>query len=130
MTLLLAAAVVTACVDGVTKRLATLYLLEGHLYALTPGWGVRLVNNPRASLSARDTAFLLAVITGVVVASGPGGSTALGVGMVIGGAAGNLIDRLRCGAVVDFLAAGRWPVFNIADAAITIGLLVAAVSVL
>ena len=45
--------------------------------------------------------------------------------MIIGGAIGNAIDRIRHGAVVDFLdlhAAGyHWPAFNIADSAITIG---------
>jgi signal peptidase II len=130
VTLLLAVAVLTTAVDGVTKRLATLYLLDGRLYALAPGWGVRLVNNRRASLSVRETAVLLAVITGAVIASGPEASTAIGLGMAIGGAAGNLLDRIRRGAVIDFVAAGRWPVFNLGDAAMTIGLLVAAVSVL
>jgi signal peptidase II len=51
--------------------------------------------------------------------------TAYGLGAVIGGALGNLIDRLRFGAVADFLdfhAWGyHWPAFNVADAAITIG---------
>jgi signal peptidase II len=50
---------------------------------------------------------------------------AFGLGLVIGGAVGNAIDRLRFGAVVDFLDfhLGRyhWPAFNVADAAITIG---------
>jgi signal peptidase II len=48
-----------------------------------------------------------------------------GVGLVIGGAVGNVIDRLRIGAVVDFLdfhvAGWHWPAFNVADAAICIG---------
>jgi len=49
-----------------------------------------------------------------------------GLGLILGGALGNLIDRLRFGAVVDFLYVhlGRfdwWPAFNIADAAICIG---------
>ncbi|MBT4770382.1 MAG: signal peptidase II [Rhodospirillaceae bacterium] len=50
---------------------------------------------------------------------------ATGLGFVIGGAAGNVIDRFRYGAVIDFLdfhAAGwHWPAFNLADAAITVG---------
>jgi signal peptidase II len=48
---------------------------------------------------------------------------ALGLGLVGGGALGNLIDRVRLGYVVDFVAVGVWPKFNIADIAITIGLL-------
>lgn len=50
-------------------------------------------------------------------------STVLALGMVIGGAIGNMIDRIRFGAVADFFDFGRifpW-VFNVADSAITIG---------
>jgi signal peptidase II len=49
----------------------------------------------------------------------------ISLGLVLGGAIGNLIDRLRFGEVVDFMDLGfggsRWPCFNIADAAITVG---------
>jgi signal peptidase II len=41
--------------------------------------------------------------------------------LILGGATGNLIDRLRFGHVVDFLDLRVWPVFNVADSAITIG---------
>jgi len=41
--------------------------------------------------------------------------------LILGGAAGNLIDRLRLGYVVDFIDLHFWPVFNIADSCITIG---------
>ena len=44
-----------------------------------------------------------------------------GLGLVFGGAVGNLIDRLRVGYVIDFIDLHVWPVFNIADAAITVG---------
>jgi signal peptidase II len=47
----------------------------------------------------------------------------LGLALPFGGAAGNLIDRLRFGYVVDFLELPRWPVFNVADSAITVGAL-------
>ncbi len=47
------------------------------------------------------------------------------IGMIAGGAVGNLIDRLRFGAVVDFLdfylKGYHWPAFNVADSAITVG---------
>ena len=50
---------------------------------------------------------------------------ALALALVMGGALGNVIDRVRFGAVVDFIqwhAAGYfWPAFNVADAAITVG---------
>jgi len=45
----------------------------------------------------------------------------VGLGLDLGGAVGNLIDRLRFGEVTDFIDVGAWPVFNIADSAITVG---------
>jgi signal peptidase II len=45
------------------------------------------------------------------------------LGLQIGGAIGNLLDRLLLGYVVDFIDIGIWPVFNIADSSIVIGLL-------
>ncbi|MFZ7103144.1 MAG: signal peptidase II [Peptococcaceae bacterium] len=47
----------------------------------------------------------------------------IALGMVIGGALGNLIDRLRIGTVTDFFDFRIWPVFNIADSAIVIGMI-------
>lgn len=44
-----------------------------------------------------------------------------GIGLILGGALGNWVDRVRVGAVVDFLDFRIWPVFNFADTAITIG---------
>jgi signal peptidase II len=43
----------------------------------------------------------------------------LGTGLIVGGAFGNLSDRLRLGYVVDFVQVSRWPVFNVADAAVS-----------
>jgi signal peptidase II len=45
----------------------------------------------------------------------------IGVGTALGGATGNVLDRLYRGAVVDFVAIGPWPVFNLADAALVAG---------
>lgn len=49
------------------------------------------------------------------------------LGCILGGAIGNLIDRIRLGWVVDFIDIGvgsiRWPVFNVADSAVTLGVL-------
>ena len=51
--------------------------------------------------------------------------TAIGIALVIGGAVGNLIDRILTGRVVDFIdvyyADWHWPAFNLADSAITLG---------
>jgi signal peptidase II len=47
----------------------------------------------------------------------------LPTGLLLGGAAGNLIDRLRQGFVTDFIDLPLWPAFNLADACITVGVL-------
>ena len=60
--------------------------------------------------------------------------TDLGLTLVMGGALGNVIDRIRFGAVVDFIqwhAAGfYWPAFNVADSAITVGAVLLVISTL
>ncbi len=57
-----------------------------------------------------------------------------GLAMILGGAAGNLIDRLRMGKVVDFLDFYiknlHWPAFNVADSAISIGMTIFALHIL
>ena len=47
----------------------------------------------------------------------------LPVGLLLGGALGNLADRARTGAVIDFIDPIAWPAFNLADAAIVVGVL-------
>jgi signal peptidase II len=52
------------------------------------------------------------------------------LGCILGGAIGNLVDRVRWGRVVDFIDVGwgsfRWPVFNVADSAVTLGVILLA----
>jgi signal peptidase II len=53
------------------------------------------------------------------------GSYAVALGLIVGGAVGNLADRLlRGGEVVDFIDVGWWPVFNLADVAIVVGAII------
>jgi len=52
------------------------------------------------------------------------------LGLALGGAAGNLLDRVRRGGVVDFIDLGCWPLFNLADVAIVVGVVVAVLSVI
>lgn len=60
--------------------------------------------------------------------------TAFGLSLIIGGAVGNLIDRVRLGEVVDFLdfymGSFHWPAFNVADSAVTVGTIWLALSIL
>ena len=50
----------------------------------------------------------------------------LSLGLQLGGALGNLLDRLRYGHVIDFIDFKVWPVFNLADSAITVGVAILA----
>ena len=69
---------------------------------------------------------IVAIFLAVWVRNTPRRLTALSLGLVIGGAVGNVIDRIRFGAVVDFLDLSRiyfpW-IFNVADSAITCGII-------
>lgn len=55
---------------------------------------------------------------------------AVSLALILGGAAGNLIDRLKFGYVIDFLDFRVWPVFNIADSCISIGIALIAFSII
>ena len=87
-------------------------------------FGLQFGNNTLTVLAA-ILAFLLIgamfwrLASGTVLA-------AVGLGLLFGGAIGNIIDRIRLGSVVDFVAVGPWPRFNIADSAITVGVLILA----
>jgi signal peptidase II len=55
----------------------------------------------------------------------------IALGLILGGAIGNLIDRLRFdGKVTDFLDTGFWPAFNVADSGVTVGAIMLAITIL
>ena len=54
----------------------------------------------------------------------------LSLGLIVGGALGNLFDRVNAGAVVDFISVGWWPAFNIADSSISVGMCLLLVTML
>ena len=54
----------------------------------------------------------------------------LSLGLIVGGALGNLFDRVKDGAVVDFISVGWWPAFNIADSSISVGMCLLLVTML
>ena len=133
----LAAAIVAA--DQLTKWLVLAYF-ENRIprVALTEFFNLVLVFNKGAAFSLFAqaagwqtpllAAFALAaaVIVSVLIVRNPGrGLLCLGLALILGGALGNLVDRLRFGHVVDFLdfhALGwHWPAFNVADSGITVG---------
>jgi len=85
-----------------------------------------------AALSLVALGVLARVALRVLPAGGPVGKVA--IGLIFGGAVGNLIDRTRFGAVVDFVDVyyrdWHWPAFNVADSAITVGVAALALVVL
>jgi len=54
----------------------------------------------------------------------------IALGMILGGTIGNLIDRIALGRVTDFIDVGPWPIFNIADSSLVVGVIVFALSIL
>ena len=134
--LLLAVAAIVLALDIVTKVLAVKLLPPGQPVPIigdTVTW--TLVRNSGAAFSMATgyTWVLTLIATGVVVGIFWMGRRlvspwwAVGLGMILGGAMGNLVDRffrapgpLR-GHVVDFLSVGWWPVFNVADPSVVGG---------
>ncbi|MFB7724247.1 signal peptidase II [Nocardia sp. NPDC056100] len=134
-TLLIVAAVLLG-LDLLTKCLVVAKMTPGRpIHIVDDVVRLTLVRNPGAAFSmATGMTWLLtlvaaAVVIGVVRIGRTMRSLpwAIGLGMVLGGALGNLIDRLfrapgpLQGHVVDFVAVGWWPVFNVADSAIVCG---------
>ena len=78
----------------------------------------------------QNFALILASLAGITVLTliyqsqrRPTNLLRLSLGLQLGGAAGNLLDRLRMGHVTDFVDVGPWPIFNLADASIVVGLI-------
>lgn len=91
----------------------------GFLSNLDPRW-----TNPLLIVA---TLFAVAAVLGYIHFLPKGGPAPCGLGLVLGGAVGNLIDRARLGYVVDFLDVHwrhyHWPAFNVADIGITAGVI-------
>lgn len=92
----------------------TLVRNTGVAFGLLPGWGLWVA------------VVTICVLAGLIFSAARRGTLkqglfSWGLGLVLGGAAGNLMDRIWAGAVIDFLDFRIWPVFNVADSCITIG---------
>jgi signal peptidase II len=88
-----------------------------------------------APLLLVSSALVIALLVWLLVAGRAGGSLAqAGLALILGGAAGNALDRLIHGGVTDFLEVRlgtyRWPAFNVADSAISIGAVLVLVELL
>jgi signal peptidase II len=128
-----AVAAVVLVLDQVTKLLVDGNIARGDSAELI--LGIRLVNvrNTGVAFSSfQGSGALIGVIVGIALiallvyfsrnASKP--LVWLPTGMLLGGAIGNVVDRIREGGVIDFIkVVDFWPAFNVADSAITIGVL-------
>lgn len=134
----LAIVVAALALDQLTKWIILTHVMNPpRLIPVSPFFNLTLGLNRGVSfgmLSERfgGTPWMLIALSGIIVAilfvwlARAGGTIeALGLGAIIGGAAGNIVDRVRFGGVVDFLdfhvRDWHWPAFNTADAAIASG---------
>jgi signal peptidase II len=127
-----AVAAVVLLVDQVTKAIVSSSIAPGERRHLLPG--VTLVHAENSGVafslftgSEAGVVVLTIVIVGCVLAYFATHLRQrlmwLASGMIVGGAIGNLTDRIRAGAVTDFIKLPAWPAFNLADASITLGVL-------
>lgn len=124
----------TLAADQVTKAVVLAALAPGERVAVAGRFfGFVLARNPGAAFSILPgRSLLLAWVTAVIVAAVAVWAVASGefpvaLGLIVGGGLGNLADRIfrspgmMRGMVVDFIDFSFWPTFNLADAAITVG---------
>ena len=143
-------AVVVLVLDLVTKHLALERLPPGRpVHVIDSFFSLTLVMNPGLAFGMlagtpagwRWLVALLSIgaltvlaVVGLRMLPTGGRFTPLALGLIFGGAVGNLIDRSRFGAVVDFLdfywRGYHWPAFNVADASISVGVLLLALRML
>ena len=139
----LATAIAVVVLDQLSKA-GVLGFFTGHLpgqqQQITPFFNIVLIHNRGMSFglfnySGGFNALLFSLVAAVIVtvliywlSRVESSALALAIGLIIGGAVGNVIDRIRLGAVVDFLdfhiGTWHWPAFNVADSAICIGVAV------
>jgi len=90
-------------------------------FVLNDGTAFGLLKGRSALLIPASFLAIAFIIFFMMKQSPRGAALNLALGLILGGAAGNLYDRICYGHIVDFLDFRVWPVFNIADSAITVG---------
>ncbi len=137
----LAVAAVIVALDQLTKIWAVAALSDGPVEVIGTLLQFRLTRNPGGAFSLLTgltpvLAVLAVVMVVYIVRTTRRTSDAVmaySLGLVLGGAVGNLVDRMvrspgvLRGEVVDFIKVPNWPTFNVADCAITIGVIVVAI---
>jgi signal peptidase II len=119
-------------VDQISKTIAANALVPGERIGIGLGFELADVRNRGIAfglladgqgLVVAVTAIALALILGYFALNPARPGLWVGVGLLAGGAIGNLADRLRADEVTDFIDPPLWPAFNIADIAIVLGIL-------
>jgi signal peptidase II len=129
------AAVVAALVllvDQISKALVSSSIALGASRSLLPGVTIVHAENSGVAFSLFTGSEVAVVMVTIVIVAAVLAFFArhrhrrliwLASGLIIGGALGNLVDRIRTGAVTDFIQLPHWPAFNFADTSITLGVL-------
>jgi signal peptidase II len=126
----LAVAAIAAALDQLTKALARGAIEPGETIEVGAGIDlVRVANDGIAFglLGGAGSAVLIVAtlafvaLLGFFLARGDRAGLWLPIGLIVGGAVGNLVDRIRDGYVTDFIDLPAWPAFNLADVEITVG---------
>jgi signal peptidase II len=127
-----AVAGVVVAIDQASKAAATAGVARGHETELLPFLSIANVRNTGIAFGAFTgaSAFLIGLtivaliaVLGYVSNGRTGPRMWVSSGLLVGGALGNLADRVRIGAVIDWVDLPLWPTFNLADAAIVAGVL-------
>ena len=140
LALALGLAFVVFVVDQVIKALVEGWMRVGERVELVPGFlslthikndggAFGILGGSQVVLLA-GSAVAIGVVLWMLLAGEPSAPTALGCGLILGGATGNLLDRLSTGEVTDYVHFSFWYIFNAADAAITVGVVLLLLSVL
>ena len=123
---------VVVALDQLTKHTVATGIAAGQEQKFLPGVNLVHVRNTGVAFSLFSsggtlvlmlTLAALAALIGYLALRPERPGLWLPTGMLIGGAVGNLIDRISSGAVTDFIKLPLWPAFNVADMSITFGVL-------
>ncbi len=127
--------VLVLALDQVSKALVRSYLLPGESFPdtgwfrlthiLNSGASFGLFQGKNAALAITGLIGVLAIILYYRYMSAQSIWLRIALGLQLGGAVGNLTDRARQGYVTDFFDVGAWPIFNVADSSLVVGIFLA-----
>ena len=132
VTAAVATAGVVVAIDQVTKQIAATNVERGGEVSVFPGLEISNTRNSGGACGVfQDGGVIVAVLIGASLVLLIGYFLRhsdvplmwLPVGMLLGGALGNLADRAREGAVIDYIDPVAWPAFNVADSCIVVGVI-------